>query len=390
MSMHYKMKFAQEEHKQLSSSLKDRLIQSIGHKRQRLMREKEQLDLADSTALLLHPTQFSITHPSSPGGAQANRKTRNTRHRPDDLDDVGGHAGGERPSKRRRKNAAEEVEAEHATPRMRTADLRASPPREAQRPPTSIYTIDRLFTEKELNSSMQSAAVVTAQYFAHVKAKAYGVELHQDPTQTRHLEDMDDAAGSPGDGSAREGTSGEDTGMAAPEMDRSANASQHATRSGRNGGGGGGASGLHLLGDAAAASQMVSSFGLLVPLHVPSATVGRNGTAPTVSVVTGEDGDDDLAKMERMLRSSAGATDRRLLEQVIAPLTALAPPDAPLPIDGVVEQPGPIGALPMSNQSSSAAGLSEVGVGAVPMSRHGAGSSMGPRMMRRTVSAAGR
>ena len=60
----------------MESTIRERLVQSLSHKRAKLMKEKEQLDIADTNALLLHPSQFSITNPSSPGGGQTSRKTR--------------------------------------------------------------------------------------------------------------------------------------------------------------------------------------------------------------------------------------------------------------------------------------------------------------------------
>ena len=74
---------ATEEHKVLKESVRERTIASVQSKKRNLEKEKGLLDNADSSALLLHPTQFTITQPASPGGAHSNRKTRHTRHRLD-------------------------------------------------------------------------------------------------------------------------------------------------------------------------------------------------------------------------------------------------------------------------------------------------------------------
>lgn len=65
----------------MTTTLRERLFQALVNKRQKLMKEKEQLDIADTNALLLHPSQFSITNPASPGSQPTSRKTRFTRNR---------------------------------------------------------------------------------------------------------------------------------------------------------------------------------------------------------------------------------------------------------------------------------------------------------------------
>lgn len=337
------------------------------------MREKEHLDLADSAALLLHPSQFSITHPSSPGGTQSNRKTRNTRLRPGDYDDVGAQAAGDGPAKRKRKTAPEDADGEHALARPRLADFRTSPHREAH-PQTNIYTIERLFTEKELSSSTHNAAVATAQQFAQLKSQAYGLELHGDAIALPLSSEGDDAAGSGGERTVRDGTSAEDASAPAPEMDRSANPSQHATRSGRNGA----AAGLHALGDAAA-SQTVTSFGLSVPLHVPSATLGKNTVAPAVPSIAADDGEDDLRKMDNLIRGPSGATDRHLLEQVCTPLNALAAADDLRAAEVTDEHTS----VATTSSQTSVGGFGEAAAPSV--SRYEGAGSTGQRM-RRTAS----
>ncbi|MCJ1398474.1 hypothetical protein MMC11_001674 [Xylographa trunciseda] len=90
---------ATEEHKALKDSVRERTIASVQTKKRNLEKEKGLLDNADSSALLLHPTQFTITQPASPGGAHNNRKTRHTRHR---LDTDNTETNGEIPKRKRK------------------------------------------------------------------------------------------------------------------------------------------------------------------------------------------------------------------------------------------------------------------------------------------------
>ncbi|MCJ1244813.1 hypothetical protein MMC30_002013 [Trapelia coarctata] len=92
-----------EEHRSMKQSIRERAISLVHQKKRALEKEKALLDIADSNTLLLHPTQFTITQPASPGGAQSNRRTRHTRHRLDiEVPDTNGET-----SKRKRKAPAD-------------------------------------------------------------------------------------------------------------------------------------------------------------------------------------------------------------------------------------------------------------------------------------------
>src|SRR5436853_6705107 len=79
------IKLAEEEHKALASTIRDRLINSVNGRKARLIKEKDDvLNIADSNAMLMHPSQFVVTNPSSPGGIQGKRATRHRR----DLDEI--------------------------------------------------------------------------------------------------------------------------------------------------------------------------------------------------------------------------------------------------------------------------------------------------------------
>jgi len=87
----------------MKQSIRERAINLVHQKKRALEKEKALLDIADSNTLLLHPSQFTITQPASPGGAQSNRRTRHTRHR---LDIEAPETNGET-NKRKRKAPAD-------------------------------------------------------------------------------------------------------------------------------------------------------------------------------------------------------------------------------------------------------------------------------------------
>ncbi|KAF2758382.1 hypothetical protein EJ05DRAFT_499906 [Pseudovirgaria hyperparasitica] len=170
----YRTKLAVEEHKALKGTLRERLIQQLNQKRSRLLREKEQLDIADSNAQLLHPNQFTTAHSSSPGGPQGPRKTRNTRQRVGgDTEDVAATATDNR---RKRKAATYEEENDSPGPSGRNVDIgTGSPFRDAKAKTVytqfeaPVYSIDRLFTEKELSLSRNHAEHATINFFRKPK-----------------------------------------------------------------------------------------------------------------------------------------------------------------------------------------------------------------------------
>lgn len=175
-----KLHQAEEEHKALSNTIRQRLVTTISKRRQQLLRDKEQLDLADSNALLLHPSQFSINNPGSPGHAQ-NRKTRHLRHRaasPSATDDL---------TKRKRKAAAIEDEGnESPAPAFRPLPPPdnlgggRSPFRDAREKnvyaqfEAPAYSLERIFTDKELVMATDTARIATYRYFHQPQHGAAG------------------------------------------------------------------------------------------------------------------------------------------------------------------------------------------------------------------------
>lgn len=170
----YKIQLAKEEHQLLSKTLRERLVQTVTQKRARLLRDKEQLDIADSNALLLHPSQFSIGNPASPGGPTSNRKTRYSRLRPgENTEDVASAAV---ENKRKRKAQADEVDHSSPAPFGRIPDAGTAPPYRDGRNKliqsqfeASVYSIDRLFTEKELALNVNRAHVAATDFFGRLR-----------------------------------------------------------------------------------------------------------------------------------------------------------------------------------------------------------------------------
>ncbi|KAJ6018748.1 hypothetical protein N7499_010069 [Penicillium canescens] len=308
----FRVYFAKEEFNQLSTTLRERLVQNISGKRARLMREKEQLDIADTNALLLHPNQFSITNPASPGGIHSNRKTRHTRHRVD-LDELGNGVISEL-NKRKRKAPEEEA----GSPARDTGD--ATPAKRAKAEITKeqlapTYSIHSLFTDKELSAHANQAHVAAVHFFSTSKRPDHGSGAVTNGNNT-------DAEDTP------EGTGNEDNGTpSAADMMRTASHNYHATRSTRTTAAHSALSALADLADKPATRPNL-------PYHVLSNYHARpNGNAPPLTSLMNEEVDDDCARMSRLSNKPLSWIDHSLVELVAAPL-----PSSDL-IDGHVPDP---------------------------------------------------
>lgn len=230
-----------EENKRLMEQIRDRVIHQVNNKKAILLKEKHLINIGDTNALLLHPNQFGLGNPASPGGPQSNRKTRHTRHRLE-VDDLGTIADG---NKRKRKAPAEN-EAGSPGPAGRpslvdaTAAWRESQAKfEANLVIAPSMSIDELFTEKELNINLQYASQAAIEILASKRRKlnhgsqGSGTLSNADPTET------EENAIDPGDGTSHSNPKNaaepenDDVFLTAPEMDRTANSSFHATRSTR-------------------------------------------------------------------------------------------------------------------------------------------------------------
>ncbi|RAL07716.1 Sds3 domain-containing protein [Aspergillus homomorphus CBS 101889] len=308
----FRVHFAEEEYKHLANTLRERLVQTITGKRARLMREKEQLDLADTNALLLHPNQFSITNPASPGGIHGNRKTRHTRHRAEPEFNDGAIA--ESYNRRKRKAPEEDV----GSP-VRDSGLSSHPAERAkaqmvQQQTAPAYAIQNLFTEKELSAHANHAHVATVHFFSTSKRADQPSGAATNGNNT----DADE-------GSGVDGTGAEDNGTPATDMARTASQNFHATRSTRG-------HGNHALNALAELSDKPAvrpnlPYNILANYH---ARPSNNG-APPLPPLMNEEVDDDWARMDRLHNKPAGFVDRGLAQLLVESI--------PAEVDGVPPNP---------------------------------------------------
>ena len=373
----YKVHMAEEEHRCLAATIRERLTASIQRKCDRLKKEKEQLDLSDSNAMLLHPNQFSITNPASPGGPQAPRKTRNRGHKFGDTDELA--AGGE--NKRKRK-LFEDNENGSPGPSGRNNDLRVgSPFREAKARTihnqfeAPAYSLERLFTEKELSYAMNQAAHAASEFFAKLKNPD---SVTQDTAANgtngvNHDTTSDQAEG----GNDAEQDSESPAGPA--EMTRQVSSNPHATRGATR----------SALGPASLASRQFP-FAAPQPFILP-ANIGSkpNASAPPPTALSTQDVEQDMLLMMREPATDDPLSEK-LLQTSVAPLRTreyqLQPPGYQPPVLEMMShirsvaphlEIGTIGGIPMSAQSSMG-GYSDVGantpVGGVEMRRQASGA----------------
>lgn len=278
------------------------------------MREKEQLDIADTNALLLHPNQFSITNPASPGGIHSNRKTRHTRHRVD-IDDLGNGVISEL-NKRKRKAPEEDVgspvreAASGQMPAERTKTVFAQ-----QSAPT--YSINNLFTDKELSVHANQAHVAAVHFFSTSKRpdQASGAVTNGNNTDAEETPDV------PGH---------EDNGTpSATDMIRTASSNFHVTRSTRGNAAHSALSALAELADKPATRPSLPYHILTNHTHrVPN----NNSNAPALTSLLNDEVDDDCARFERLHSKPRGWIDSNLIALISGP----QPAD---PVDGLPSNP---------------------------------------------------
>lgn len=269
------------------------------------MREKEQLDIADTNALLLHPNQFSITNPSSPGGLQSNRKTRHTRHRVD-MDEFGNGIVSEPVRKpggpKKKVPAAEDEAGSPARDGGATTPAERAKMLQQQAPPS--YSLSSLFTDKEIAMHTNTAHVATAHFFSvSKKSNAQGGRLTSQGPNT----DRDET---PGDGTGQEDNNAT---PGATDMERTASQNFHATRSTR---GQGGTAALNLLGELADKTATRPPLPYFSLNNYPGRV--NNNHVPPPSTLMPEEIEDDMSKMERLMNSKpSGWVDRNLVDQVL-------------------------------------------------------------------------
>ncbi|KAH6607977.1 hypothetical protein Trco_004290 [Trichoderma cornu-damae] len=392
----YKVETARREHRALTETLRDRLINSLTQKKNRLNREKEVLEINDSNALLLNPNQFSLANPASPGGAHGKRATRLRK----DAEDLQVFSDG----KKRKRNQGEDDGS--PAPSRRALDPNSTTPlwqsekaRAAAKQNGPVYSIDKLFTDKELSLHYNTAALAAHQYVLRNRVNG-------------NASSPDDSDSGNGDSNDNDKDDAESQPSAAPTMERQVS---HATRSTR-----GGANNQNFLDDKILGIEGITNFELpanldlihaqeppKMPPPVPQqylkpyprsadqnfpVPLSQDDIASDLSVMGFFKQYDQSHKPGAHLDAPSGL--RRILEVVAVPyhqgryvaFTSAARDDPEhlrdalgIPSSNVRDQPSPVhqglplaapssaAAVPMSRQSSQGGG--------VAMSRQGTGGS---------------
>jgi hypothetical protein len=370
---------------------------SIQQRTSRLKREKEQLDLSDSNAMLLHPNQFGIGNPTSPGGPQAPRKTRRTGHKFGEAEELA--AANE--TKRKRK-LFEENDNDSPGPAGRNIEMgMGSPFREAKARTinaqfeASAYSLERLFTEKELNMAMNQATTAASHFFAKMKNADSGAQ--HDAATNGHATNGNgtngDHASENGDMMDQDQDSDDIPG--ATDMTRQISSNPHATR---------GATRSAFNPSAAAIANGHMPF-IYNPPFVLDAKIFQkaNAAAPTPPALSATDVDQDLKLMLRDAQPD-DELNEKLLQAACHPIKArdyqVQAPGFQEPVNEITSHVRSVvphlevgngglgmGGVPMSAQSSMA-GWSDAG-GNTPLGRFG--ESLGSSVpMARTASGNGR
>ncbi|KAF2787047.1 hypothetical protein K505DRAFT_379846 [Melanomma pulvis-pyrius CBS 109.77] len=383
----YKVHIAEEEHRLLAATVRDRLTASIQTRTSRLRREKEQLDLSDSNAMLLHPNQFSIGNPASPGGPQAPRKTRRTGHKFGETEDL---AAATTENKRKRK-LFEDNDNDSPGPSGRNIEFgMGSPFREAKARTihaqfeASAYSLERLFTEKELHMTINQATTAASHFFATIKNS----EAAQQENGTNGTNGIaHDAASENGEPADMDVDSDSPAGPL--DMVRQVSSNPHATRGATR----------SALGPANLATGHLP-FIYNPPFVLDSKIFSKlNASAPPPPPLAPQDIEQDLKLMLRDARPD-DELNEKLLQAAVNPVKAreyqIQTPEFREPVPEITRhiravlphlEVGAFGGVPMSAQSSMG-GYSDAG-GNTPMARLGE-SVLGGVGMARTASGSGR
>lgn len=309
------MQLASTEYEHMINTLRERLTQQLNSRRQRLLKEKEQLDIADTNALLLHPSQFTITNPTTPAGQPTSRKTRTTRRGDPDLNGLQ-----EASNKRKRKFVDDDVGSpvRHGTS---TPAGRGGRPGEVLAHQTApLYTIDSLFTEKELNFQSHQAQIATRHFFSTSQK-----DIDASSRGKRKKGDDGDAAPADTDSSVANDTEAE-----APSMERTASQNVHVTRSTRTNGG---LNGLAILSEIAdkTASRPALPYATLHSHQSKSGTF-----LPPASRLLDHEIDEDLRMIAEISQRDEDVIDLDMVKEAIADTTtsrSRMAPDFPAYLD---------------------------------------------------------
>lgn len=347
--------------------------------------------MSDSNAMLLHPNQFSIGNPASPGGPQAPRKTRRTGHKFGDAEEL---AAANEHKRKRKLFEDQDNDSPGASGRVEMGV--GSPFREAKARTvnaqfeSSAYSLERLFTEKELNMAMNQATTAASHFFAKMK----NTEATPQEAATNGNTNGTNGEHASENGDAMDQDQDSDEVPGATDMARQHSSNPHATR---------GATRSALNPTAAIVSGQIPPF-IYNPPFVLDAKIFQkiNASAPPPPSLSAHDVEQDLKLMLREARPDDDLNEK-LLQAACHPVKArdyqVQPPNFSEPVNEMtsalrstaphLEVGTGLGGVPMSAQSS-AAGWSEGG-GNTPIGRNGeAGGHVGGVAMARTASGSGR
>ena len=203
-----------------------------------MLKEKERLDVGDTSVHIFAPTQFGSTNGASPGGPHSQRKTRHARARyeNEDPDIVGVN------NKRKRRALAD---GENGSPAPAGHEVEPTIPREAydkleaHQSSAPFYSVERLFSERELNENIKGASYDVLENMRMEMMKRRKSNLDAQINIPSALTINDDASDAEeaviGDNSfGNDGAIDDPFLLAAPDMARTTtNTSYHATRSTR-------------------------------------------------------------------------------------------------------------------------------------------------------------
>ncbi|KAF2675423.1 hypothetical protein BT63DRAFT_420614 [Microthyrium microscopicum] len=353
---------AKEEHKYLAQTLRQRLITTVTKKKERLLKEKEQLDIGDSNASLLHPNHFTLTNPASPGGAHK-RATRNTGRRGADPEDSMSY------ERRKRKNFGEDAEGQSPAPTSRYDADGPSTWNSAKSKAiynqfdAKVYSFNQLFTENELNLAINNSAVAATNHM-----------LRQ---TSNHGSRNGDLGGENGATTLATEDADDDNTPVPPGMERTVSQSYHQTRGVTR----------NALSELATAAIRENPLGTALP-SIFIATKGQkaNGAAKIENLSQTEI-EHDMAVFRGEMPSNAYSSALDYVPPVEYQYDMRhRRPDAH---DALSSLNPNFGGVPMSAQSSSAG--FNAGGGAEPMSRQTSamGMAMGGVGMKRTASGTG-
>lgn len=228
------------------NTIHHRLVHAVGQNKTNLNKERDKFDITDTSSLRLHANYFTIANPASPGGAQSNRKTRHTRHRLE-VDDLS--AFGESHKKKRKAPADADNDSPGPVgriiePESVQAWREGHDKREARHNP-GLFLLERLFSEKDLVMTQQIATLKAVELLSNKRRKITSdsqkaIGDSQDATDTGPMnidieedEEVEEQNIEPSNAVPPNDDTSDDVFLAAPEMDRTANNSLHATRSTR-------------------------------------------------------------------------------------------------------------------------------------------------------------